>query len=173
MILLEKNFFLIILGDFNAKSRCWWSLDKQSKEGDSLFLISSTSGYTQLINFAIHIFGNSSSCIAFIFTQQPNLVTSSGVHASLHNNCHHQITFTDINHFIEYLPPNHRFIWDYSNADILDIRKSVSSINWSHLFFDNHIDIQVEECVLNVFKNFLPNKLLFLMIKHLSGWINQ
>ena len=39
------------------------SLDKQSKEGDSLFLISSTSGYTQLINSATHIIGNSSSCI--------------------------------------------------------------------------------------------------------------
>ena len=142
-IILKKTFFLIILGDFNARPRCWWSLYKQSKEGDSLFLISSTSGYTQLINSATHIIGNSSSCIDLIFTQQPNLVTSSGVHASLHNNCHHQITFAHINHFIEYLPPNHRFIWDYSNVDILNSRKSVSSINLSHLFFDNHIDIQV------------------------------
>ena len=52
-------------------------------------------------------------------------------------------------------------IWNYSNADILNIRKSISSINWSHLFSDKHIDIQVsifEECVLSVFKNFVPNK---------------
>ena len=142
-IILKKTFFLIILGDFNARPRCWWSLYKQSKEGDSLFLISSTSGYTQLINSSTHIIGNNSSCIDLIFTQQSNLVTSSGVHASLHNNCHHQITFAHINHFIEYLPPNHRFIWDYSNVDILNIRKSVSSVNGSHLFYDNHIYIQV------------------------------
>ena len=124
-------------------------------------LNSSTSGYTQLINSATHVIGNSSSCIDLIFTQQPNLVTSSGVHASLHNNCHHQITFAHINLLIEYPPTYHRLIWDYSNADILNIRRSTSSINWSHLFSDNHIDIQVsifEECVLNVFKNCVPNK---------------
>ena len=171
----KKPFFSIILGDFNARSKCWWTLDKQSKEGDSLFLISSTSGYTQLINSATHIIGNSSSCIDLIFTQQPNLVTSSGVHASLHNNCHHQITFAHINLLIEYPPPYHRLIWDYSNADILNIRKSISSINWSHLFSDNHIDIQVsifEECVLNVFKNFVPNKYVVFEDKE-PVWMDQ
>ena len=76
----KKPLFLIILGDFNARSKCCWSLDKQIKEDESLFLISSTSGYTQLINSVTHIIGNSSSCIDLIFTQQPNLVTSSRVH---------------------------------------------------------------------------------------------
>ena len=136
-------------------------LDKQSNGGDSLFLMSLSSGYTQLINSSTHIIGNSSSCMVLIFTQQPNLVTSSGVHASLHNNCHHQITFAYINLLIQYPPADHRLIWDYSDADILNIRKSVSSINCSHLFFDIHIDLQVsifEVCVLKVFKNFVPNK---------------
>ena len=100
----KKPFFSIIIGDFNARSKCWWGLDKQSKGVDSLFLISSASCYTQLINSATHIIGNSSSCIDLIFTQQPNLVTPSGPHASLHNNCHHQITFTLINLLIEYPP---------------------------------------------------------------------
>ena len=143
----KKTFFSLILGDFNARSKCWWGLDKHSKEGDSLFLISSTSGYTQMKNSVIHIIGNSSSCIDVIFTQQPNLVTSNGLHPSLYNNCHHQITFAHINLLIEYPPPWHCLIWDYSNADI---RKSISSINWSHLFSDHHIDIQVsifEECL--------------------------
>ena len=52
-------------------------------------------------------------------------------------------------------------IWDYCNVDILSISKSTSSISWSHLFSDNHIDIQTsisEECVLNVFKKFVLNK---------------
>ena len=65
----KKPFLSVILGDFSARSKCWWSLDKQSKEGDSLFLISSTSGYTQLINSAAHIIGNNSSCIDLILTQ--------------------------------------------------------------------------------------------------------
>ena len=65
-IVSKKPFFSITLGDFNARSKCWWRLDKQSKEGYSLFLISSTSGYTQLINSATHIIGNRSSCIDLI-----------------------------------------------------------------------------------------------------------
>ena len=139
----KKPFFSIILGDFNASFKCWWSLDKQSKEGGSLFLTSSTSGYTQLINSMTHVIGNSSSCIDLIFTKKSNLVTSCRVYTSLHNNCHHQITFAHINLLTEYPPPYHHLIWDYSNVDTLSIRKSISSINWSHLFSDNHIDIQV------------------------------
>ena len=33
----KKPFFSIILGDLNARSKCWWSLDKQSKEGFNQF----------------------------------------------------------------------------------------------------------------------------------------
>ena len=90
-----------------------------------------------------------------------HLATSSIVHASLRNNSHHQITIAYINLLIEYPPSYHRLIWDYCNVDILSIGKSTSSINWNHLFSDNHIDIQVfffKECVLNVFKNFVLSK---------------
>ena len=176
MILLQKKLFLpIILGDFSERSKCWWGLDKQSKEGDTLFLISSISGYTQLINSTTHTIGNSSSCVDLIFTQQPNMVTFSGVHAPLHNNCHHQKAFGHINILIEYPQPYHRLIWDYSNVDILNIRKCISSIKCIHLFSDNHIDIQVsifEECVLNVFRNFLPNKYVVFDDKE-PVWMDQ
>ena len=40
---------------------------------------------------------NSSPCIDLIFTDQPNLSENSGVHASLHPNCHHQIAHTSFN----------------------------------------------------------------------------
>ena len=101
MILLWKNLsFPMILSNFKASSTCWWSLNKQNRERDSLFSIRSTHGYTQMINFATHFIGNSSSCVDLIFTQQPNQVTSSGVHASLHNSCHHQITLSQTSLFI-------------------------------------------------------------------------
>ena len=128
-----------------------------------------------MINSATYVIGNSTSCINLIFAQQPNLVTSSGVHACLHNNCHHQIIFTHISLLIEYPRPYHRLVWEYSNADILNIRKSISSINLSHLFSDNHIDIQAsifEECVLNFFKSFVPNECVVFDDKELL-WMDQ
>ena len=60
---------VMILGNFNGTSKCWWSLDKQNRKRESLFSIRSTRGYTQLINFPTHFIGNSSSCIDLIFTQ--------------------------------------------------------------------------------------------------------
>ena len=59
--------------------------------------------------------------------------------------------------------------------DILYIRKSIKSVNWSHLFSDDHIDIQVsifEECVLNIFKNFVPNKYV-VFDKNEPVWMDQ
>ena len=99
-----------------------------------------------MIKSATHFIGNSSSCVDLIFTQQPNQVSSGGVHASLHNNCHHQITLSQTS---LYLIPTTLPSFDYSYVHILNIRKSISSINWSHRFSDNHLDIQVsifEEC---------------------------
>ena len=128
-----------------------------------------------MINSATYVIGNSTSCINLIFAQQPNLVTSSGVQACLHNNCHHQIIFTHINLLIEHPQPYHRLVWEYSNADILNIRKSISSVNLSHLFSDNHIDIQAsifEECVLNFFKSFVPNECVVFDDKELL-WMDQ
>ena len=58
---------------------------------------------------------------------------------------------------------------------MLRVKKSVISVNWSHLFSDNHIDIQVsifEECVLNVFKNFVPNKYVVFDDKE-PVWMDQ
>ena len=50
-------------------------------------------GLTQVKNEPTHLLSNFSSCIDLIFTNQPNLITHSGVHFSLHKNCQHQIMF--------------------------------------------------------------------------------
>ena len=109
-----------------------------------------------------------------IFTQQPNLLSYSGVHTSLHNNCQSN-NLAHINLLIEHPPSYHRLIWYCSNADILNIRKSISSINWSHLFSDNHIDIIIIiflKSVLNFFKSFVPNRHVVFDNKE-PVWMNQ
>ena len=37
--------------------------------------------------------GLSKSCIDLIFTDQPNLFLETGVHPSVHEQCHHQIVY--------------------------------------------------------------------------------
>ena len=56
---------------------------------------------------------NSSSCIDITFTSQPNLVSYSSFHSSLHRNCHHQITFAKLDLRIEYPTLYERLVWYY------------------------------------------------------------
>ena len=86
---------------------------------------------------------------------------NSGVHASLHPNCHHQIVHTKFDLNMSYPPPYQRLIWDYKKADSEKIRKALDSVNWERLFNKKNIDPQVavfNETILNVFRNYVPNK---------------
>ena len=112
-----KPMLSIITGDFNARSSSWWANDSTTLEGTSLYSLTSSHSFCQLINEPTHIQRNSSSCIDLIFTDQPSLAVNSGVHASLHPNCHYQIIHTSFNLNITYPPPYKRLIWDYKKAD--------------------------------------------------------
>ena len=60
-------------------------------EGSQIEFLASQFAMSQVINEQTHILDNSKSCIDLIFTSQPNMIIDSGVHPSLHPNCHHQI----------------------------------------------------------------------------------
>ena len=83
---------MVVFGDFSAESNSWYRNDSTVTEGSKIDILTSTFGFHQIINEATHVLNNSSSCIDLTFTSQPNLVKESGVHSSLHANCHHQIT---------------------------------------------------------------------------------
>ena len=80
-----------MIGDFNAKFKDYCSIDITSFEGSELDFLTSQIRLSQIIKELTYLLDNSSSCIDLIFTFLPNMVIDSGVHASLHSNCHHQI----------------------------------------------------------------------------------
>ena len=74
----RKADFVLMIGDFNAKS-CDWSInDTTTPQGAQLDSITSLYGMKQLISEPTHILQQSSSCIDLIFTNQPNIVMDSG-----------------------------------------------------------------------------------------------
>ena len=87
--------------------------DTTTEEGTILENLTSLFGMKQLTSDPIHILQQSSSCIDLTFVNQPNLVINSGIHPSLHQNCHHQIVFCKLNLKIEYPPSYTREVWDY------------------------------------------------------------
>ena len=97
--------FVILLCDFNAKSKSWSVNDTATEEGTVLEMLISLYGMKQLISALTHILQHSSSCIDVIFVDQPDLGIGSGIHPSLHQNSHHHVIFYKLNLKIEYPPP--------------------------------------------------------------------
>ena len=82
---MESPFCSIVLGDFNAKCNKWYVGDPNDHCGLMLDAVSSSSGFSQLINKPTNLEPNKrATCIDLIFSSQPNLVSNSGVHPSLY-----------------------------------------------------------------------------------------
>ena len=160
-----KSSFLVILGYFSGKSRSWRCENITSHEGTQLESLIISYGLHQLISDPKHILPNSSSCTDLIFTDQPNLVVDSGVCSSLHSNCHHQITFSKYNLTVECPSPHESLVLDYNKANIEPIKQAAMQINWKNLFLNKDVRQQVRklnDTVINIFSNFLPNKIVTL-----------
>ena len=161
---LSNLAFRLILGDFNCRSNSWWKGDISTKEGIDLESVSSSHGLHQLITDPTHILPQSSSCIDLIFIDQPNLVIDSGVHSSLHANCHHQITHCKLNLKIVFPLPYECLVWNYRKADVTAIRKALDLVNWEFIFLNKTIHDQVlalDQVLMNIFTNYIPNKYKF------------
>ena len=106
---------------------------------------------------------NLASCINLIFTNQPSLVIDSGVHPSLHTNCHYQIVYCKLNLNIIFSLPYERLIWDYNNDDTEKIKKSIEHVHWENIFNHKNPHQQVaifNKTIINIFPNFVPNRLI-------------
>ena len=110
-------FLIVVIGDFNVKPSNWYTGDTTTFEGSKIEAIASQFGLQQIINEPTHIKGKSESCIDLIFFSQPILVMSSGIHSSLHQNCHHQIIFAKFNLKVHYPSPYEREVWHFKKAN--------------------------------------------------------
>ena len=157
---LNNPFMFVVIGDLNAKSKNWHPSDRTTYEGNIIETITSHFGLHQLIHDPTHILGKSSSCIDLIFTSQPNMVVNSGVHFSLHANCHHQIVFAKCDLKIYYPPPYELEVWHYQEADSILIRRAIHEFNWKRALSNSNVDEQVtvfNRTILNIMKNFIPH----------------
>ena len=92
---------------------------------------------------------------------QPNLSANSGIHTSLHPNCHHQSVQSKFDVNIFYPPRYQRIAQDYKKADAFCIQKLPDLVNLEMFFLNKNIDLQVSifnAIILNIFSNFVPNE---------------
>ena len=122
----------ILIGDFNTKCSKWCSSDKNNIVGLEIDSITTTVGYSQLINKPTHFINGTSSCIDLIFSSNVSFIRNYGIKKSIYEKCHHNITYgrLDFNVPPPPPPPYYREIWDYKNADTESIQKVISNFDW-------------------------------------------
>ena len=80
------------------------------------------------------------SCVDLIFSYQPNLVMSSGIHSSLHQNFHHQIVFAKFNLKVHYLPPYEHEVWHFKKTNTDHIKRAINGFPWERSFTKLHMN---------------------------------
>ena len=85
----------------------------------------------------------------------------SGVHSSLHEKCHHQITYAKLNLKIYYPPPYEQEVWHYQNANIDNIRKAISEFPWEMHFANSDVNEKMHlfnKTITNIVCNYIPHE---------------
>ena len=102
-----------------------------------------SSVYNKVIKEPTYILDNSSSCIDLIFTSQANLLIESGVHSSLHSNCHHKIICSKFDLQIFYPPSYLHEVCHYKDAKTELIRRSIAVFDWEKAFSNTSVNEKV------------------------------
>ena len=137
--------------------------------------ITSQFGLRQVIKEPTHILDTSSSFIDLIFASLPHLIIDSGVHSSLHPNCHHHIVYAKFNLKITYLPRYLQEVWHYKDANIEFIPRAIDEFNWTRAVSNMSVNEKVNifnYTIFNILSNFIPHKILAYDDKD-SPWFNK
>ena len=127
-----------------------------------------------MIDKPTHI-NESASCIDLIFSSNVNLTKNCGVEQSLYETCHHNIIYGTLNFNIPLPPPCFREVWDYKNAYIECIQKSIYTFDWTRSLENRNCNEKskiLSETLLNIFHNFIPYKTKRIDYKT-PEWINR
>ena len=114
-----------------------------------------------MINKPTHFINESSSCIDLIFSSYTSFVKNCGSELPIYEKCHHNIIYGTLNFNVLLPPPYYRDIWDYKHANTESIQKAISNFDWSKTFLHRSVNEKCKiltEILLNIFKNFIPNK---------------
>ena len=165
----------IVIGDFNAKCSKWCTSDKDNTAGLEIDSITTTAGYSQMINKPTHFINESLSCIDLIYSSNTSFVKNCGSELSIYEKCHHNIIYGTLNFDIPHPLPHYRDVWDYKHANTESIQKAISPFDWSKAFLHQNAKEKCKiltDVLLNVFKNHIPHKTQKFDYKT-PDWINK
>ena len=110
-----------------------------------------------------------------MISNQPNLVSDSGVHPSLYQTCHRQIIYAKIDLKVYLPPPYDREVRSYNRAEMEHINRAIALVDWENMFLPLDVSEQAKlfnETLLNIFSNFIPRKTIKCKFKE-SPWMSK
>ena len=99
----------------------------------------------------------------------------SGVHSSLHPDCHHLITHAKFNLKIYYPLQYEQEIWHYGKGNIDHIRKATNEFPWEKSFENNSMNEKVNIfniTIKNILSNWIPRETIMCDDRD-PPWINK
>ena len=99
----------------------------------------------------------------------------SGIHSSLHSNCHYQTVFAKFNLSIFYPPLYERTVWYYERANTERIRLAIDQFDWLRALCNVNVDEKVyffTKTLPNIIQNFIPHETIICDDRDPS-WINK
>ena len=99
----------------------------------------------------------------------------SGIHSSLHSNCHYQTVFAKFNLSIFYPPLYERTVWYYERANTERIRRDIDQFDWLRALCNVNVDEKVyffTKTLPNIIQNFIPHETIICDDRDPS-WINK
>ena len=168
----QSPHFILVTGDFSVRSSSWWKNDLKASEGNQVDAITSFYGLNQLIFEPTNILPNLSSCIDLIFINQNYFIMDSGLHASLHPNCHYQLIYAKLNLKIKFPTLYERLVWDHNKTNTPLLNRTIETFKWEKLLENENVNEQLflfNKTMLNIFHNFIPNKIIICHDKESLG----
>ena len=99
----------------------------------------------------------------------------SGIHSSLHSNCHYQTVFAKFNLSIFYPPLYERTVWYYERANTERIRRDIDQFDWLRALCNVNVDEKVyffTKTLPTIIQNFIPHETIICDDRDPS-WINK
>ena len=106
------------------------------------------------------------------FCTKRSLISNHVVDVSIFDKCHHNIIYGKIDIRIPLASTYVREVWDYKKANIENIKRAISNFDLDKTFENLSVNEEVDflnETLLNIFRNYIPNKKLNVTISNLDG----
>ena len=83
--------------------------------------ITTSAGYSQLINKPTHFVDKTFFSIDLIFSSNLDITSNCGIQKAVHEECHHNIIYVTLNINVPLPLPYDREIWYYKHANMKNI----------------------------------------------------